>query len=160
MVHSGKYLTTSNQGVTKVELAPAAPVLPDVKKPVQEEKKPETTGDKWFNMPAPRITPELKKDLLILKSRGVLDPKRHYKKDKRFTSGMPKFFQVGTIVDPLKPGSETKKTSFVKELLQDEQKTAYYKKKFVEIQKRNVQSAPAWMRKKILAKKLKLKSRK
>ena len=51
---------------------------------------------KWFNMPAPELTPELKKDLLIIKSRKALDPKRFYKKDH--SRGLPKFFQVRVVL--------------------------------------------------------------
>ena len=40
---------------------------------------PETLGSKWFDLPAPRMTPELKTDLRVLKLRGTFDAKRFYK---------------------------------------------------------------------------------
>lgn len=43
-------------------------------------------------MPAPEITPEVKRDLQLLKLRNVLDPKRFYKKDS--DRKLPKYFQV------------------------------------------------------------------
>ena len=51
-----------------------------------------TAGPKWFDMPAPEITPEVKRDLQLLKLRNVLDPKRFYKKDN--DRKLPKYFQV------------------------------------------------------------------
>jgi hypothetical protein len=53
----------------------------------------ETAGDKWFNLPATELTPELKADLFLIKSRHLLDPKRHYRKDNK-SNEVPKFFQV------------------------------------------------------------------
>jgi hypothetical protein len=40
---------------------------------------PETTGVGWFDMSAPIITPELKRELQLLRSRAYIDPKRFYK---------------------------------------------------------------------------------
>ena len=37
------------------------------------------------------MTPEIKRDLQLLKSRSVLDPKRFYKRDS--SKGLHKFFQ-------------------------------------------------------------------
>jgi hypothetical protein len=51
-----------------------------------------TAGPAWFDMPAPVVTPELKRDLQLLKLRNVLDPKRFYKRDG--DRGLPKFFQA------------------------------------------------------------------
>ena len=47
-------------------------------------------------MKQPEMTPEIKRDLQIIKQRSALDPKRHYKKDKW---EIPKFFQMGTIIE-------------------------------------------------------------
>lgn len=49
-------------------------------------------------MPRTDLTPQLKRDLQILKLRGVLDPQRHYKKDNSRPS-VPEFSQVGTLVE-------------------------------------------------------------
>lgn len=57
-------------------------------------------GKGWFNLPAQTLTPELKRDLLILRNRAFLDPKRHYKTQREDRTGdLPKFFQVGTVVE-------------------------------------------------------------
>ena len=47
-------------------------------------------------MKQPEMTPEIKRDLQIIKQRSALDPKRHYKKDKW---EIPKYFQMGTIIE-------------------------------------------------------------
>lgn len=52
----------------------------------------ETSGPQWFGIPAPDMTEDLKRDLHIIRSRTVIDPKRHYKKGTM--SKLPKFFQV------------------------------------------------------------------
>ena len=59
---------------------------------LSQEERDKSTGDGWFNMKAPELTPELKADLKVIKMRGALDPKRFYKKSDR--DGLPKFFQV------------------------------------------------------------------
>ncbi|OAY69685.1 rRNA-processing protein fcf2, partial [Ananas comosus] len=99
----------------------------------------DTAGASWFDMPAPTITPELKKDLEILKLRSVLDPKRHFKKgDKSKT--LPKYFQVGTVIEPASEffsGRLTKKerkATLVDELLSDHNLKAYRKRKVQEIE--------------------------
>lgn len=66
------------------------PVIPPKKKTT------ETSDERWFNMKQPEMTPEIKRDLQIIKQRSALDPKRHYKKDKW---EIPKFFQMGTIIE-------------------------------------------------------------
>ena len=48
-------------------------------------------------MPRTEITPQIRRDLQLLKLRNVLDPKRHYRKDD--SKGFPKYFQTGKIVD-------------------------------------------------------------
>ncbi|KND02824.1 uncharacterized protein SPPG_01905 [Spizellomyces punctatus DAOM BR117] len=105
------------------------------KKKIMEK---ETAGPKWFDMPAPDMTEEIKRDLHILKSRAVIDPKRHYKKGTM--KALPKFFQIGTIVQgPTEFFSsrltrKERRDNIVDELLADNQAKSYYKRKFLEIQ--------------------------
>ncbi|KAK2969656.1 hypothetical protein RJ640_025833 [Escallonia rubra] len=58
----------------------------------------DTAGKSWFDMPAPTMTPELKKDLQLLKLRGVMDPKRHYKKGDSKSKTLPKYFQASILL--------------------------------------------------------------
>nr|AFK35831.1 unknown [Lotus japonicus] len=103
----------------------------------------DTAGKNWFNMPAQTITLELQKDLKLLKLRGAIDPKRHHKKGDSKSKTLPKYFQMGTVVDsPLDffSGRLTKKerrASLADELLADQNLVAYRKRKVREIEEQN-----------------------
>lgn len=71
----------------------------DYSKKQKKRMEVKTTGPKWFDMPAPEITPELKRDLQVLKMRSALDKKQHYKKGTLDKNKQFKYFQVGTIVE-------------------------------------------------------------
>ncbi|XP_051481212.1 deoxynucleotidyltransferase terminal-interacting protein 2 isoform X2 [Apus apus] len=110
--------------------------LHQLKKQRRAERE-KTTGDGWFGMKAPEITSELKNDLKVLKMRAALDPKHFYKKNDR--DGLPKYFQVGTVVDsPIDfyhsriPKKQRKRT-IIEELLADSEFRRYNKKKYQEI---------------------------
>lgn len=98
----------------------------------------DTSGKSWFDMPAPTVTPEIKKDLEILKLRSVIDPKRHYKKSDSKT--LPKYFQVGTVIESATDffsGRLTKKerkSTLADELLFDHSLGQYRKRKVREIE--------------------------
>jgi len=62
------------------------------------EAKKATAGSDWYNLPKTNLTPELKRDLQLLRMRSVLDPKRHYKKEGSKPQ-IPEFSQVGTIIE-------------------------------------------------------------
>ncbi|XP_047310269.1 rRNA-processing protein fcf2-like [Impatiens glandulifera] len=103
----------------------------------------DTAGKSWFDMPAPTVTPELKKDLQLLKLRGVMDPKRHYKKGDSRSKTLPKYFQVGTVIESSSEfftGRLTKKerkTTIADELLSDPSLGDYRKRKVQEIEGHN-----------------------
>ncbi len=50
------------------------------------------SGPGWFNLAAPAITPDLKRDLRLLRLRGAFDPKRFYKSAD--TGRLPEHFAV------------------------------------------------------------------
>lgn len=90
-------------------------------------------------MPRTDLTPELKRDLQLLKMRDVLDPKRFYKKDNR-KSAFPEFAQVGTII----PGptehfsrisKKEQKKSLAQQVLEGEKNSQRFKTKYAEIQR-------------------------
>ncbi|GAB4860826.1 hypothetical protein Ancab_035988 [Ancistrocladus abbreviatus] len=103
----------------------------------------DTAGRSWFDMPAPVITPELKQDLQLLKLRNVIDPKRHYKKSDSKSKTLPKYFQVGTVVEsPLdfftgRLSKKERKPTLADELLSDVSFTQYRKRKVREIEELN-----------------------
>lgn len=103
----------------------------------------DTTGKSWFDMPAPTLTPELKKDLKLLKLRNVIDPKRHYKKGDSKLNTFPKYFQVGTVVEPVSEyftsrlTKKERKPTLADELLSDQSLKVYRKRKVREIEAKN-----------------------
>ena len=90
-------------------------------------------------MPRTNLTPELKRDLQLLKMRDVLDPKRHYKKDNSKTLA-PEFSGIGTIIEgPTEHLSsrvlkKERKRTFVEEILGDKRSTGHFKNKYKDIQ--------------------------
>ncbi len=60
--------------------------------------KPESAGKQWFDLPAQQLTDETRRDLKLLQLRGTFDPKRFYKSSDH-KKGLPKFFQIGTVVE-------------------------------------------------------------
>src|SRR6476646_8531531 len=75
---------------------PASSILTSPPTAMKKEKNTKTSGSQWFDMPAIEMTEELKKDLSVLQSRGALDPKRHYRKEK---IGATPFIAIGTVIE-------------------------------------------------------------
>ncbi|KAH8653380.1 Fcf2 pre-rRNA processing-domain-containing protein [Xylariales sp. PMI_506] len=104
-----------------------------------EERVKATAGPSWFNMPKTDLTPELKRDLQLLKMRNVLDSKRHYKKDTS-RSAVPAFSQVGTIVEgpteyfSARMTKKERKRTLLEEVMETEDTTRKFKSKYGEIQ--------------------------
>lgn len=120
------------------------PSVVRVNDPIEHLRKPAVekdadAGSGWFNMKKPEMTAELRRDLMVLKNRSVLDRKRHYKKEKW---QMPQFFQTGTIVEgntEFYSARMTKKNrgrTLAEEILHDSDSGDYFKKKYGEIQKK------------------------
>ncbi|KAI0217864.1 dTDP-fucopyranose mutase, partial [Massospora cicadina] len=118
-------------------------------KPSKAERvklKASNAGDKWFNLPAPVMTPELKRDLELLSLRNVLDRKRFYKKSDRLTS---KFLQVGTIIEDksefysARLSKKERQSTMVGEVLNDTEAQEYFKSRFDQIQQAGARNARA-----------------
>jgi hypothetical protein len=97
-----------------------------------------TTGPGWFNMKAPEMTPELKEDLKAVQLRHIIDPARFYKKMDR--DNLPKYFQVGTILDNIIEGKKNRlkknevKSRLAEEFLESDVAKNYSLRKFEELQ--------------------------
>ena len=104
-----------------------------------EQTKKATAGEQWFNLPRTDLTPELKRDLQLLKMRNVLDPHRHYKKDNGKLRP-PEYSQVGTIVEgpteyySARLSNKDRKRTFVEEVLAGEQSNGRFSKKYGDVQ--------------------------
>ena len=88
-------------------------------------------------MKAPEMTEELQRDVDLLKMRGVLDPKQHYKGSSMKTT--PKYFEVGSYIDAPEDyysnrvSKKGKKRTIAETLIADEEVLRYQKKKCKEI---------------------------
>lgn len=120
----------------KLDVVKVNDPITHVKRATKEEDT--DAGAKWFNMKKPEMTAELKRDLLILKNRSALDPKRHYKKEKW---EVPKYFQTGTIIEgntefySARMSRKSRGKTLAEEILHDDDSTKYFKRKYYEIQK-------------------------
>ncbi|KAI1005213.1 hypothetical protein K3495_g3003 [Podosphaera aphanis] len=109
-----------------------------VKNNLNEVKKA-SAGPDWYDLPRTELTPEVKRDLKLLRMRDVLDPKRHYKKDQR-KSEFPEFSQVGTIIEgPTeyyngRLSNKERKQTLVEETLHSTKSMQRFKSKYAEIQ--------------------------
>jgi len=89
-------------------------------------------------MPRANLDSTLKADLSLLKLRGVLDPKQHYKKESS-KSLVSEFMEVGRIIEgPLEyntrlPNRERKRT-FIEEVLANGSSMGRFKNRYNEIQ--------------------------
>ncbi|KAI9661995.1 MAG: hypothetical protein M1831_002910 [Alyxoria varia] len=122
----------SAYGVRKVE-------DPVVAKKKSQEARQATAGHDWYNLPRTRLTPELKRDLQLLRMRSVLDPKRPYKKDKSAPQ-VPKFSQVGTLIEgpteffSARIQNRDRKRTLAEEVMAGEHETGKFKQKYDDIQ--------------------------
>ncbi|GBG86234.1 hypothetical protein CBR_g41139 [Chara braunii] len=116
---------------------------PDPKKERRTAMKsaPKTAGSKWFDLPAPQLTPELRRELQLIRLRAVIDPKRHYKTTNDKREPYPTYFQIGKVIEgptefySSRLTKKQRKQTMAEEILADEAVTAYRKRKFQELQK-------------------------
>lgn len=103
----------------------------------------DTAGPAWFNMPHAQMTPELEKDIQLLRMRSALDPKRHYRKNEKILAG--KYLQVGTIINnPTgfyndRLSKRQRAATVIDTLMRDYEHQRYLKNKFDKLQE-NYQS--------------------
>ncbi|OGE56671.1 hypothetical protein PENARI_c003G01646 [Penicillium arizonense] len=105
----------------------------------KSNKDKPTAGPEWFNLPKTEMTPELKRDLQLIRMRSVLDAKRHYKKDNGRAKA-PEFSQVGTIIQgpteffSSRIAKKDRKKNFVEETLAVERGNKRFQSKYRDIQ--------------------------
>jgi len=148
--------TVAGDQVHVIERRVGKHTLKKAKKAEREKSK----GDGWFGMSAPEMTEETKRDLQVLKMRAAVDPKRFYKKNDSQT--LPKYFQIGQVVDsPVDyystKGTSKKKKSLVDELMADAEYQKYSKRKYAEIIEEKAKLDPRNRHSKHKKKKAKLK---
>ena len=100
----------------------------------KKKERPDTAGAAWGHMTAKELTPELKRDLQIIRMRGVLDPKRFYRSSD-MKKELPKYFQVGTLIDgPEGSSGKKSKGSMLQEVMGDAKVRKRTKDQFGKIQ--------------------------
>ncbi|KAI1808485.1 Fcf2-domain-containing protein [Daldinia bambusicola] len=113
--------------------------VPEVRKSKKEMAVKADAGPSWFNLPRTDLTPELKKDLQLLRMRDVLDSKRFYRKDNT-RALVPQFSSVGTIVEGptdffnARLTQKERKRTLLEEVLETEDATRKFKSKYGQIQ--------------------------
>ncbi|KAK6534717.1 hypothetical protein TWF281_006019 [Arthrobotrys megalospora] len=114
---------------------------PDKVDKSKKEKKDKTAGPDWYNMPATTVTPQIKRDLQMIKLRNVLDPHKHFKGDD-WKGKLPKYFQMGTVIEgpteyySARMNKKDRKKSIVDEILSSSGSKSRFRKKYDEIQAR------------------------
>jgi len=110
-------------------------------KAAASKREKANAGSDWYNLPRTNLSEEFKRDLQLLRLRGVLDPHRHYKKGGRIgTSQVPEFSEVGTIVEgpteffSSRLTNKERKQTFVEEVLAAEKTNGHFRAKYNEIQ--------------------------
>ncbi|KAL4998983.1 Fcf2 pre-rRNA processing-domain-containing protein [Aspergillus recurvatus] len=132
-----------------------------VPKAIKKDKP--TAGSDWFDLPKTELTPELKRDLQLLRMRSILDPKRHYKKESG-KAQPPKYSQVGTIIQgPTeffsgRIAKRDRKKTFVEEALVLEKETRRFETRYNDLQDRKRSGKTAFY-KSLMAKRKGRKSR-
>lgn len=93
----------------------------------------------WFTISKvnDKVRKEVQRDLLLLKHRAALDPKRHYKKDRW---QVPDRFSVGTIIEDKtefyssRMTNKQRKSTILESMMVDDDTNKYFKRKYTEIQ--------------------------
>ena len=98
------------------------------------EKRRRDAGPGWHHIPERELTPDQRRELKLLKLRGAMDPKQHYRAAD--SSKLPTRFHVGTVIEgPAEYYSgrlsrRERRPNFTQEVLGDDAVRAYAKRKF------------------------------
>ncbi|KAK4135489.1 tryptophanyl-tRNA synthetase [Trichocladium antarcticum] len=106
----------------------------------QKQKGPkDTLGSDWYNLPRTNLTPELKRDLQLLRMRDVVAMGKQFFKKETRKDFVPEYSQVGTIIAGATDGANSRltrkerKRTIVEEVLSGEN-LAKFKGKYQDIQ--------------------------
>ncbi|KAK7961019.1 hypothetical protein PG996_011660 [Apiospora saccharicola] len=135
-----KPATAAEEAVAK-EPTPSSELvfnIPPPRVPKKDRATKTDVGASWYNLPRTDLTPQLKRDLQLLKMRDVLDSKRHYKKDN--SRGIPEYSHVGTMVEGRteyftnRVTKKDKKRTLLESVMDQEKSTQRFKSKYGQIQ--------------------------
>jgi hypothetical protein len=100
-----------------------------------------TAGPQWFNMETPEVTPEVERDLRMIRLRAYMNPKQFYKRDDFAGKKLPEHFQIGTVIAGLGEKSLKKRerpTSITGEILGNEEVKKYARRVYDEVQAKSL----------------------
>ena len=98
------------------------------------ERRRRDAGPGWHHIPERELTPDQRRELKLLKLRGAMDPKQHYRAAD--SSKLPTRFHVGTVIEgPAEYYSgrlsrRERRPNFTQQVLGDDAVRAYAKRKF------------------------------
>jgi len=125
------------------------------------EEKPRAR--KFHELAQTKLTPEIARDLKIIKMRNFLDPKRFYKSAD--SKSLPTKFEIGTIVAGSFDSSadrmtkKQRRSTIVQEIMADSKIKKYAKKTFLDSQHEKLKGGKNWYAKQADKKKPKWKRR-
>lgn len=104
---------------------------------------PDNAGADWNNMPRTKIDdPKIRREFQLLRLRGVLDSKKHFKKDSR-KEMFPQYSQMGTLIEgpteyySARVARKDRKQTLVEEVLAGESNSKY-KARYDKIQEKKM----------------------
>ncbi|CAK7225329.1 dTDP-fucopyranose mutase [Sporothrix curviconia] len=118
----------------------------------KDKKDPVNAGPDWFGLQKTVLTPEAKREFQILRMRGILDPKQHFRKDNR-KNLIPKFSVFGTIVEGTAKGErdrltrKQRKNTMVEEVLASQEYNQQFKRRYNKIQEKNASGKKGFYKK-------------
>ncbi|CAK7203562.1 dTDP-fucopyranose mutase [Sporothrix eucalyptigena] len=118
----------------------------------KDKKNPANAGPDWFGLQKTDLTPEAKREFQILRMRGILDPKQHFRKDNR-KNMIPKFSVFGTIVEGTAKGErdrltrKQRKNTMVEEVLASQEYNPQFKRRYNKIQEKNASGKKGFYKK-------------
>lgn len=100
------------------------------------------TAEDWYEIPEAKMTPELRRDLVLLENRAHLDPKRFYKSTGtgRKRGELPSRVHVGVVVEAPheflsgRLTNKERKQSFADEIFSDERIMDNTRRRFAKLQ--------------------------
>ena len=100
-----------------------------------------TAGPEWFHMQTPELTPEVERDLRMIRLRAYMDPKKFMKRDDYASKKLPEHFQLGTVVAGLGEKTLKKKqrfSSITQEILANDRVKEYARRVFEEVNRKSL----------------------
>lgn len=103
---------------------------------------PDNAGADWNNMPRTKIEdPKVKREFQLLRMRGILDAKKHFKKDSR-KDPFPAYSQMGTLIEgpteyySARVNRKDRKQTLVEEVLASSEANNKFKTRYAKIQEK------------------------